>query len=361
MRVLSVCETAMGGVGIYQNYLGQLADRGVELKVLAPEQHRRLLDAGLPVTTFTRKRRGFAALRSMLREFKQLRKSMKPDIYFFHSSFALAALAVLRMGGDKTPAIYCSHGWAAKTLPAKGWKSGLVRLIEGRLSGLADCVVNVSYDERDLAESLAYRGQMVVIENAVPDVASGQEDDAALPEQDVINLLFIGRFDRQKGLDLLLSAFEKACQQRPDLRLTVIGGAVRGDIAPPVVGENVTLAGWVKPEEIDRWLAAADAVIVPSRWEGLPLVIPEAYRNGTPVLCSERSGMEKLVIRDVTGDHFPLDATAMTEVLIGLDHQSLRQMRPAARKIYQDRFSLARWSSEILTLFSSLTEKGNRT
>lgn len=351
MRVLSLCETAMGGVGIYQNYLGGLAHEGRHLHFLVPAQHSSLIDPDLDVVTFQRRRRGLVALLHMLLRFQQTRRRLAPDIYLFHSTFALLALLLLRLSGDRSPAFYFPHGWAVSNFAEGSWKQRVVRVIEGRLSGLATCVVNVSTAECELAQRLGYRGRMRVIENAVPDVA----ERARLPEPiqpNTLQLLFVGRFDRQKGLDLLLQAFARASRQRHDLRLNVIGEAVRGGHNPSQPPPNVQLVGWVDRAEIDHWYRSADAILVPSRWEGLPLVIPEALRNGTPVLCSRRSGMERLVTPGATGDHFPLTVEAIESLLLRLDRDELRRMRPACRAAYEARFAMTRWRAEIDALLS---------
>lgn len=346
----------MGGVGIYQNHLHTLHHGRFEFHFLAPEQHLGFLDDNLMVTTFTRKNRGAISLKAFLSAFRKARSQVRPDLYFFHSTFSLAALFLLRLMGDRTPAAYFPHGWAIGNYPAASLKGRFVRIVEGRLCRLANCIVNVSYHERKLAEGFGYGGQMSVIENSVPDMAEVQPQCGGIPAKDDgrLDLLFVGRFDRQKGLDILLPAFEKASRNRPDLHLHIIGGSVRGDIEAPPLPKHVNLVGWVDRSELDLWYRFADALIVPSRWEGLPLVIPESFRNGTPVLCAERSGMETLLTRGETGDHFPLDPQSIQSLLESLDRETLNRMRPACRAHYENRFSLPRWQERILSLIDKL-------
>ncbi len=345
MRVLNVCETARGGVGIYQRNIAGLEARGIEMHHLVPAEDAGFLGGGLRLHTFDRPRRGPRAVVNMVRRFRELLKTVEPDLCFFHSSFSLAALAALRAAGDRRPALYCPHGWAVASYPEGSLKGALVRTVEGRLGGLADRVVCVSEHERDLARRHGYRGTFTVIDNAVPDASGAARDDLFADEPDALHLLFVGRIDRQKGFDVLSRAVTAA--NRPDLRLHVVGGAVRGDEGDVSLPAGARLAGWVAPDEIDSWYRSADALIVPSRWEGLPLVIPEALRNGTPVICAERSGMETLISRGVTGDHFPLDADRLSTVLRQLDKPALRAMRPACRAAWETRFSLTRLHDEL--------------
>lgn len=116
--------------------------------------------------------------------------------------------------------------------------------------------------------------------------------------------------------------------------------------------------GWVDHADLDDWFSFADAVIVPSRWEGLPLVIPEALRNGTPVFCAETSGMEALITRGETGDHFPLSVEAIAATLAGLAANQLAAMRPACRRLYEARYALDHWEAEMTALLTSLAKPG---
>lgn len=352
MRVLNVCETAKGGVGTYQAALAGLSGRGVEMHHLVPAQDADFLGHDATLHCFDRPKRGIASLSAMLSRMRRLVKDLEPDLCFFHSSFALAGLAMLRARDDRRPALYCPHGWAVASHDPASAKGRVIRAIEGRLAGLADRTVCVSHDEKTLADTLGYRGRRVVIENAVPPPRPDARNDLFKEDPEALHLLFVGRLDRQKGFDILASAMRLA--NRPDLRLHVVGGAVRGDGTKVDIPLGATLVGWVDPGEIDHWHRSSDALIVPSRWEGLPLVIPEALRNGTPVICAERSGMETLVARGETGDHFDLTPEALADVLRGLNKAALRAMRPACRSVYESRFTIDRLLDKLHALMTEV-------
>ncbi|TFL16377.1 glycosyltransferase family 4 protein [Jannaschia formosa] len=352
MKVLNVCETAHGGVGIYQKVLSELEARGHQMHHLLPAQHADFVSGGIRRHLFDRPRRGPLAVFNMVRAMRALISELDPDIVFFHSTFALAGLAVLRSSGDRRPALYCPHSWAISTVPEVGLKARVVRGVEGRLAGLADRVVCVSEEEKALAERLGYLGQMVVIENAVLPSAESADETLFANEPEALHLLFVGRLDPQKGYDVLLDAMSLAA--RPDLRLHLVGGSVRGDGANLVLPPGARLAGWVPSDQIDSWYRSADALVVPSRWEGLPLVIPEALRNGTPVLCSDRSGMPALVTPGETGAVFPLETRSLAALLAGLDKNALRRMRPSCRAAYDTRFTAERLCNEMNALFDEV-------
>lgn len=354
--ILNVCETAQGGVGRYQDTLCSLSEYGFSCHVLLPKADIGILNDPQNATTFSRPRRGLQAIFHLLRRFLSERRRLKPDLYFFHSTFALIPLLILRLHGDKTPSVYCAHCWAANSSDTETLKKKMIRLIEGRLCGLADLIVNVSQSDADMAAKYRYRGRHIVIENAVPESSVRHvQEKFPRPSDKTINLLYVGRFDRQKGLDVLLKAFAQARTRNPDLTLHLVGEPVRADEMPDLPG-GVTHHGWTQPDQIDLFYASADALVVPSRWEGLPLVIPEAYRNGSPVLAARRSGMQYLLEEGVTGYSFDLNASSLASLLSDLDRTQLLKMRPDARALYEQRFQIDRFARTMATHLQGLLE-----
>jgi glycosyltransferase involved in cell wall biosynthesis len=347
LSLLSVCETASGGVGRYQENIAALVRHGILSRVLLPDADRHILGAQPQVSTFHRKRRGVPALISLVRRFLAERRKLKPDVYFFNSTFALLPLLVLRAYGDRTPSVYCAHCWAIGTQNPESWKGKLIRAVEGNLCGLADLVVNVSDADLATARRFGYRGHQIVVENAVGAANPDARDDVfERRSEEETHLLFVGRFDHQKGLDVLLSVFDRARQKNPDLHLHLVGGAVRGG-ETFVLPDGVINHGWAKPDEIDSFYKSSDALIVPSRWEGMPLVVLESLRNATPVYASTGCGMDDFIARNKCGDSFALDEDILTDLLTGLRRRDLAALRPDAFDAYQQHFTQDRFGAEM--------------
>ena len=103
-------------------------------------------------------------------------------------------------------------------------------------------------------------------------------------------LVAVGRLDAAKGFDLLpglLATLE------PTDRIRIIGdGPERDRIADAArragVADRLTLAGWDAAP--GAWMAGADALLVPSRYEGMPNVVLEALALGTPVIATSAAG-----------------------------------------------------------------------
>jgi len=99
--------------------------------------------------------------------------------------------------------------------------------------------------------------------------------------------LFLGRLDiAQKGIDLLLAAIARGGPKLDAWTFVFVGdGPGRAAIEIGAGGSvDIRLVPWT--DRPDLYLSAADALLLPSRWEGLPLVMLEAMSYGLPVLAS---------------------------------------------------------------------------
>jgi UDP-glucose:(heptosyl)LPS alpha-1,3-glucosyltransferase len=108
---------------------------------------------------------------------------------------------------------------------------------------------------------------------------------------DAFICLFVGGEWEQKGLQIAIGAVHAA----QDAHLVVVGA---GDSAE-YSAERVIFVG--ETREPERYYAAADAFLFPSAYEGAPLVVREAAAAGLPLLTTSISGIEDVVVNDVTG------------------------------------------------------------
>jgi glycosyltransferase involved in cell wall biosynthesis len=123
---------------------------------------------------------------------------------------------------------------------------------------------------------------------------------------DRIEVIFVGQLIRRKGLDILLGAMRPLFALHPNLYLTVIGAgkdsAALQDRARSVgIESRVFFEGVIPSDQIQARLAAADLLVLPSRWDGWGLVVNEAFSVGAPAIVSDCCGVAELIQRGRNG------------------------------------------------------------
>lgn len=157
--------------------------------------------------------------------------------------------------------------------------------------------------------------------------------------------LFAGRLSREKGLGVLLDAWERLDSAIP---LKIAGD---GELMPWLVEQtrrvrNVEVLGHCERGKLLDLLRRAAVLIMPSEWyeAGVPLAIIEAFGCGTPVLTSRLPSMDEVIADGFNGDRFAIgSAEELAKRLQCLWRSSELpfKMRQAARASYQERYTPA--------------------
>lgn len=121
-----------------------------------------------------------------------------------------------------------------------------------------------------------------------------------------LRLLTIGRLEAVKGYPMLLDALKQAREAGHDVTLEMIGdgpmrGVVERRVAELGLGQAVRLAGLIGQDSIQERIEAADALVVSSFMEGIPVVLMEAMAKGRPVISTSVGGVPELVEDGVSG------------------------------------------------------------
>ena len=111
-------------------------------------------------------------------------------------------------------------------------------------------------------------------------------------------VLAVGRLAPQKGFGTLLAAAARWRDRQPRPRVLIAGtGPLAARLATQATGLGVDaeFGGW--SDDVPALLARADVFVLPSEWEGQPLVLQEALAAGRPIVATEVGG-----VRALTGD-----------------------------------------------------------
>ncbi|HWU40000.1 MAG TPA: glycosyltransferase, partial [Candidatus Acidoferrum sp.] len=137
-------------------------------------------------------------------------------------------------------------------------------------------------------------------------------------------LIYVGRLDPEKRLDLLLEAF--SLQHHPDARLVVGGYGSQGGALVALarrlgISDRVTFTGYIPQNEMPLLLASADIFCMPSPEELQSIATLEAMASGKPILAANARALPELVANEVNGMLFTpgdaRDAARAMDVLLG--------------------------------------------
>jgi glycosyltransferase involved in cell wall biosynthesis len=161
-------------------------------------------------------------------------------------------------------------------------------------------------------------------------------------------LLFIGRFSPQKAVDWLLDCAPGLLERLPRHDLVLVGD---GPLRPPWqrlatrlgIADRVHFLGY--RDDIPDLLAAADLLVLPSRWEGMPNVVLEAMASSLPVVATKAAGVTELLglLADQQTIEFG-DSQALTDTIVRIADQPdlASRLGQANRRRVADQFSLDR-------------------
>jgi glycosyltransferase involved in cell wall biosynthesis len=230
-----------------------------------------------------------------LRQLKELFVAQAPDVvqtFLFHAN----VMGVWAARRARTPAV----AMGIRVADPRRSRLWLERLAARR----ADRIVCVS---RAVADFVIKRGRfpaekVVVIPNGLDPSIYENIPPAPLSELGVAPgrrvLSAIGRLDRQKGLDWLLTVAPMLLESLPEHDIVVVGdGPERVSLEQRAQNLNLTgrvhFCGW--RADVPSILAASEALLLPSRWEGMPNVVLEAMASGLPVVATRSEGVEELL------------------------------------------------------------------
>jgi colanic acid/amylovoran biosynthesis glycosyltransferase len=178
--------------------------------------------------------------------------------------------------------------------------------------------------------------------------------------EDVV-VLFVGRLVPEKAPDALVEAVRRLRADDRRVRLGLVGAGPLHDalvhqVAAQGLQASVDLCGARGQDELPGLYAAADVFCLPSRSEGLPVVLMEALSSELPVLATRITGIPELVVDDETGLLVaPDDVPALTEALRRLvDDAALRaRLGRAGRRRVLEEFVPDPNAARLVTLLRS--------
>lgn len=340
--VLHVGEYVNGGVATYiDTILGLDTDAFDEYLIMSKE--RSVLEwNNIPSNRvhYYEYHRGLVSALIAMKKVYDTMCQLKPDIVYCHSTWAgvIARVPLLFMR-NRPKVIYNAHGWAFTMQVAK-WKKWVYALVEGVLYHATDCIINVSNYEYNAAREFGIpAAKMRVLYSGSNEVVASDIPAKNVFGDSTINLLFVGRFDPQKGVDFLLKTF--AGYSREDIHLYLIGDAVVStNDYKKIADKRIHFLGWIPHGDMEMYYQSCDVVIMPSRWEAFGLVAIEAMKYKKPVIASDRGALPELVKDGYNGYVFKMeDECSLKIVFDKLEKNVLMRLGDNAFAEFKKNFS----------------------
>jgi glycosyltransferase involved in cell wall biosynthesis len=241
----------------------------------------------------------------------------RPEVVVTQSPYeAAAVLAVRRLVGSRARVAVELHGdWRTATrLYGSRWRRALEPLTEPVARAAlrrADVVRTISGYTTGLIRPLG-REPAAVFPAYVDLSAFVERPVAPLPDAPVV--LFVGVLERYKGVDVLAEAWPRVVERVTDAALRVVGD---GPLAPTVEGLGARWERRLRSEEVAQALDEASLLVLPSRSEGLPRIVIEAFCRGRPVVGAAAGGIPDIVEDGVSGLVVPPeDPAALADGLV---------------------------------------------
>ncbi|MFA5156295.1 MAG: glycosyltransferase [Candidatus Omnitrophota bacterium] len=299
---------------------------------------------------------------SEIKKFMGILKEEKPDIVHSHLFFATRFAAPLAKLAGIPVVIDTSH-------LREAWRKGIKRsyFVDRFFYRFVDKIIAVSnavksylVNEKELDEK-----KIEVIHNGI-DLARFKPSvnrDSPLRGQSLFTIGVIGRLEPQKGHKYFLDAVSLLDGKYDDVKFLIAGdGSLRNELERQAkrlgISERVEFVGYRR--DIENVLKEIDLLVLPSLYEGLPLVALEAGAMGKPVIATNVDGSPEAVVNDKTGLIVPAkDSIALKEgIEIFLKNRELAKgFGENARRHIEERFDIRKQIDRTEQLYSIVVSK----
>ena len=272
------------------------------------------------------------------------------DIIHIHGIWHFGSLAPF-LFTSKAKKVITIHGlldrWA---INHHRWKKDLVSfLYQKKLLGKADLIqINNQDEEQDVLHYLGYRpDNLVIIPNGMR-----MADYTHLPAKNTFRthfgldpskktVLFMGRLNIKKGLDLLLPAFKNYISKYNDAQLVLAGpddgylNETENFIQTNQLSDKILLVGMLTDQIKKAALADADLFVLPSYSEGFSIAVLEAMASKVPTLVSDRVGFG-----DYIKEHHAASLTELTVESLSRQLETTLQDASYRQKLMENAYQM---------------------
>jgi len=264
------------------------------------------------------------------------------DVVHVHGVTAAALALTLRR---RPPVVLTIHNVVAGT--QRRWRARLLAVLERAIVARCDHVVVISPEIDRIAARAVGARRSSVLPVAPPRQVTRAPADVRAEHRvapDAPLLVAVARLHPQKDLPTFLRACARVRDAAPGLRALVVGeGPARRELEALRTALHldrvVTFTGW-RPNPVDE-MAAADVVVLSSRWEGSPLAVAECLALGRPLVSTAVGTVTHHLADGVSACIVPVgDDAAVADAVVGLlrDPDLAARIAAAGRRVAASTF-----------------------
>lgn len=262
------------------------------------------------------------------------------------------------------------------TIKKKAWKKWpYYHLITKRDLNKAAAIHYTTIDEREKCHNfLNLKNKSFVVPNGID-----LSDFERLPKKEILRnyypqlknkkiILFLGRLDRKKGLDILVKAYKQIIKNYSDVHLFIVGegtGNLKEEIKQWLAKEDlldcVTFAGFLSNEKRLMAFSGSDVFVLPSYSENFGMAVIEAMACGLPVIITKEVGIASYVQAKEAGLVIEANEKELQKAIIDLiSNSKLRNIIiKNGYKLIKNEFSLQQTTARFLEECKKIIDKNN--
>lgn len=308
------------------------------------------------------------------RVYQRLRDLMRReefDIVHTHSSKTGVLGRMAAAAADIPCVVHTVHGFAFPAARLKAVRH-LYQWAETRCGRVTDALVCLNSEDQQISVE-----QLEIPAERIEVIANGVDTDAFRPIEDLEAriaqraqrlpgnperpvVMMVGRLWKQKQPEAFVAAAIDLIQQGSDAQFYLAGdGNLRPQLEESIeaagVADRVHLLGW--RDDVSALLPLADVMVLPSLWEGMPIVLLEAHSCGVPIVASDIPGNRDCVVDGVDGHLVPKNDPQSLAKRIGElvnDPEERRTMGAAGRDKIVREFDIQYRQRTIESLYERL-------
>ena len=225
----------------------------------------------------------------------------------------------------------------------------------------ADAITVLANEFKEKLRSTGYGKPVSILYNPVDKELLDQ--GSVTISNRIVNVLFMARIEKNKGVDIAIEAFISAAKKFPHLKLHIAGTGTEYNALLSRYSSNKSIHfyGFVTGAQKKELLLSSDLFLFPTYYEGLPISILEAMSAGHYIITRPVGGLKDLFLKHNFG--YCVDSLEVKEFAKALcdaiDHEAdCLTLRRANRKFAQEHFNPARVANAIKEILNKINDEG---